>query len=629
MNKLNKVRFIPLFLILLLVVMMALPSMSIAAQPTVNLGTTSSFAILAGSTITNSGTTTINGDAGGDVGLFPGSSFVGQAGVTTTGTVYLSDGGGVASDAKDALVFAYNDAAGRAVDTPIAAALGGGMILTPGTYNSASSIQINGTLTLDAQGDPNAVFVFQAGSTLTTASDSNILLTNGARYCRIFWQVGTSATLGTDSHFVGHIFAMESITANNGATVQGQLLARTGAVTLENNTITNGICATIVPPPVPATLNVIKHVINDNGRTAVAANFNIHVKSSGIDVATSPAPGVESPGTTYTLAAGTYVISEDAYAGYTASFSGDSDASGNITLAAGDNKTVTITNNDIRKSSSSSGGSSEYSTPIPPLIRVTKIPNPLALPNGSGIVTYTYTVTNPGTAPLSNVSVTDDKLGLVHYVSGDINNNGLLEPNETWKYTFSTTLTNTTVNTATATGQANGLTATHITNTIVVVGSALEAPLINVTKIPNPLALPLGSGAVTYTYSVTNPGRVPVSNVSIMDNKISSVKYKSGDVNGNNLLEPNETWIYTAETSLQVTTMNSVTVSGTANGFTVYDTAFATVVVTPQKPIAPKLPKTGIGTNENNDSWQIPAGFLAMGLFLFTLNERNRIKSSK
>ena len=96
-----------------------------------------------------------------------------------------------------------------------------------------------------------------------------------------------------------------------------------------------------------ATLHVIKHVINDDGGTAVAADFNLHVKTSGNDVAASPAPGAESPGTTYTLAAGTYVVSEDAFAGYTASYSGDSDSSGNITLAPGDNKTITITNNDI------------------------------------------------------------------------------------------------------------------------------------------------------------------------------------------------------------------------------------------------------------------------------------------
>jgi len=108
-------------------------------------------------------------------------------------------------------------------------------------------------------------------------------------------------------------------------------VVRNGAVTLDNNIITNGICATTpittpTTPPTPATLHVIKHVINDNGRTAVAANFNLHVKTSGSDVVGSPAPGIESPGTTYTLAVGTYAVSEDAVAGYTESYSGDSDS---------------------------------------------------------------------------------------------------------------------------------------------------------------------------------------------------------------------------------------------------------------------------------------------------------------
>ena len=103
------------------------------------------------------------------------------------------------------------------------------------------------------------------------------------------------------------------------------------------------------PPIKPATaiLHVIKHVTNNDGGKAIASNFNLHVKTLGKDVTKSPAPGVESPGTTYTLAAGTYSISEDSFAGYIASYSGDSDASGNITLAPGDNKTIIITNNDI------------------------------------------------------------------------------------------------------------------------------------------------------------------------------------------------------------------------------------------------------------------------------------------
>ncbi|HEY5583841.1 MAG TPA: ice-binding family protein [Ruminiclostridium sp.] len=347
MKTLNKKRFISVLLVLLLIVMMVAPTMTMAAQPTVNLGTTSDFAVLAGSTITNTGTTTINGSVGGNVGLYPGTVFTGLADVSVSGAVHLADTEAIA--AKDDLVIAYNDAGSRLPVNRIPTELGG-TTLTPGTYDSADgTFQITGTLTLDAQGDPDGVFVFKTASTLITAADSSVNLINSARFCRTFWQVGSSATLGTNSKFVGHIFAMISITANTGAAVQGQLLARNGAVTLDSNTITNGICETTTPPtttPTPAMLHVIKHVINDNGRTAVAGNFKLHVKASGSDVATSPGPGAESPGTTYTLAPGTYVVSEDTFAGYTASYSGDSDASGNITLASGDNKTVTITNND-------------------------------------------------------------------------------------------------------------------------------------------------------------------------------------------------------------------------------------------------------------------------------------------
>src|SRR5680860_688258 len=243
MRTLRKMRPVPLLLPLLLTIMLVVPAAAMAAQPPVELGTTSSFAVLAGSTITNTGPTTINGDAGGDVGLYPGTSFTEPSSVTLTGTVHLTDD--VARVAKDDLVDAYNDAAGRTHVRRIPTELGGSTLL-PGVYDSASgTFQITGTLTLDAQGDPNAVFIFKSASTLITASNSNVSLLNGARFCRIFWQVGSSATLGVNSHFVGHIFAFTSITANKGATVQGQLLARNGAVTLDTNTITNGLCPTI------------------------------------------------------------------------------------------------------------------------------------------------------------------------------------------------------------------------------------------------------------------------------------------------------------------------------------------------------------------------------------------------
>ena len=247
MIRIKKQKIAPLVLASLLAITLAVtmtPLAGIAAQQTVNLGTASSFGVLAGSTITNTGSTTISGSAGGNIGLHPGEdptigTFPGQEDITLSGTVHLFDA--VAEQAKVDLVTAYNDAAGRTTDETIAADLGG-RTLSPGVYTSASSIGIKGILTLDGGGDPNAVFIFQAGSSLITASNSEIRLINNAGPCQIFWQVGSSATLGTGSYFVGHILAMESITATTGADVEGQLLARNGAVTMDTNTITNDVC---------------------------------------------------------------------------------------------------------------------------------------------------------------------------------------------------------------------------------------------------------------------------------------------------------------------------------------------------------------------------------------------------
>jgi LPXTG-motif cell wall-anchored protein len=338
----NKIRAISLLVTLLMVVMIAKPTVVMAAEKTVNLGTTSGFAVLAGETITNTGDTTISGsdggNVGGDVGLYPGSAFTDNGHVSMSdGAVHINDP--VAIQAKVDLEAAYDDAARRETTETIGSELGG-KTLTPGVYESGA-FGITGTLTLDAQGDPDAVFIFKTASTLITAAGSSIKLKNGARFCRTFWKVGSSATLGTNSYFVGHIFALTSIAAKTGAKVQGQLLARNGAVTLDSNTITNGICEVT---PDMATLHIIKKVINAKGGTKVAANFQIHVKTSDKDVVASPAPGVEAPGNTYTLVSGNYVISEEDYSGYTASYTGDSDPTGKITLAPGDNKTVIITN---------------------------------------------------------------------------------------------------------------------------------------------------------------------------------------------------------------------------------------------------------------------------------------------
>ena len=225
----------------------AWPVTALAAfQP--RLGTTTSFAVLAASAITNTGATTVNGD----VGISPdgASSVTGFPPGVINGAPHYADG--VAVQAKNDLVTAYNDAANQ---TPFVDKTGvdlGGQSLTPGTYHFSSSAQLTGPLTLNGFG----TYVFQIGSTLTTASGSSVLLTNGAQACGVFWQVTSSATFGTTTSFQGTVMALQSITMNTGATLIGRALARNAAVTLDANTITvpPASCASLPTTGIPAGL---------------------------------------------------------------------------------------------------------------------------------------------------------------------------------------------------------------------------------------------------------------------------------------------------------------------------------------------------------------------------------------
>lgn len=219
-----------------------------AAQAPVGLGTATSFAVLAGSGITNTGDTTITGD----VGTFPTTSRTGFGTVVQTGVDHGGDA--VTQQAKLDLVDAYDDAAGRGPVTAATPVDLAGQTLSPGVYSSGT-IELSGTVTLDAQNDPNAVFVFQAASTLVTASASTVSIINGTAEtaCNIFWKVGSSATLGSGSDFVGTVMALESISLDSTATVEGRLFARTGAVTMIDNTITNTGCTELAVTPTPTT----------------------------------------------------------------------------------------------------------------------------------------------------------------------------------------------------------------------------------------------------------------------------------------------------------------------------------------------------------------------------------------
>lgn len=502
----------------------------VMAATSVSLGTADNFAVLAGSGITDTTPSVISGD----VGLSPGGgAAIGIPAGEVTGTIYAVDAFGPVGSvnnpglltlAKSALDTAYANAAGQTPATTVLASTvdsfsGTGYTLTPGVYNSGSTMGITGTLTLNGGGDPNAVFIFQAGSSLTTASASHVTLINGAQACNVFWQVGSSATLGTGTQFKGNVLAFSSITDNGGSTIEGRLLARGAAVTLNNTHVTKATCVT------------------------------------------------------------------PAFAG----------------AGAGANYWGTL-----------------------PLIDVTKIPTPLALPGGPGSVTYAYTVTNLGKVPLGTVWVTDNKCSPVQFISGDTNNDSKLGLTEAWLYRCTKTVSQTETNTATVHGYSDGVDVYKAANATVVVGLPVLPPLIHLIKTPSVSILPSGGGLVTYTYAVTNPGIAPLSDVSVIDNKCTGLPGRvvghPGDLNKNNLLDHTETWTFTCASTITETTTNLGTAEGHANGLTAIDFSSATVVVA-----APGLPNAGLPPEEAAPAWNttLSVGLLMLAtLFVGVLGKR-------
>ena len=252
-----------------------------AVETSVALGSAGNFAVLAGSTVTSTGGTTV----AGDLGVWAGTAVTGFAGIppggpgTVNGAIHAGDP--VAQTAQGDLTTAYNDAAGRTLaPVDVANADLGGRTLAPGLYKSSGTLAITGNLTLDAQGDPNAVFIFQIASSLNTAAGSQVILSGGANAANIYWQVGSSATVGTTTVFKGNILADQSISLATGATLDGRALARIGAVTLDASTIT--ISNTVIAPVIlVSAAEVTGQYTNASGHSVNLATRTITVPVSG------------------------------------------------------------------------------------------------------------------------------------------------------------------------------------------------------------------------------------------------------------------------------------------------------------------------------------------------------------
>ena len=357
-----------------------LASASAAAIPVLNMGSSASFGVLANSEITSATASSISGSEGSNIGIGSGTAATGV--ISYTGSQVL------AGTSLTALVAAASALADSRGGTTTGAELGG-QTLAPGAYTNGT-FEITGNLTLNAAGVPSAVFILRSTSTLVTAVASTVTLAGGAQACNVFWQIGSSATLGASSTMVGHVIAQSSISTGAGSVVNGQLIAVTAAVTLGGTTIANNSCAAVTPvvpttpapvvttpvtPVVPATpavvpatpavvpatpavvpatpavvpaiLHVVKVVINTHDGTSTATSFVIHVTHNGKDVTGSPMSTIGGTGNTYSLAPGNYIVYEEPTNGYRGVWSGNISTGGGVSLSAGQDLTVTRTNYDM------------------------------------------------------------------------------------------------------------------------------------------------------------------------------------------------------------------------------------------------------------------------------------------
>ena len=502
---------------------------------TVPLGTTEPFAVLAASAVTNTGATVVLGD----LGISPNnaSSVTGFPPGQVIGTTHFADA--VALQAQNDLTTAYNVLAGRPCGTVITADLGG-TTLFPGVYCATSTMGLTGTLTLDAQGDPNAEFIFQMGSTLTTGSASTVRMINGGQSCNVYWQVGSSATLGTGTNFIGSILAQTSITLNTGANASGRLLARTGAVTLDGSSVS--VCALTGNAPAlskefnPSTINaggvstLTITLSNPNPTVATLTSPLVDTLPLGVVVAALPnlnttcggagAPVATAGGSTVTLPAGRS-IPADGFCTVTVDATAAANGVYINTLQAG----ALVTSNGNNPSPAVATLTVLGLVPPPTL---GKAFNPSTI-NAGGVSTLTITLSNPNVAiatltaplidtlpngvvvaPIPNVATTCGGVGAPVAISGGssvslpagrtIPANGSCTLSVDVTASLAGTYVNTLVAGALVTSSGNNPSPAVATLTVIPIGPTAPA----ISKSFNPSTINAG-GISTLTITLSNP----------------------------------------------------------------------------------------------------------------------------
>ncbi len=280
----------------------AIPAHAQGTQPP--LGTAGTFAALGASAVTNTGSSVVTGD----LGVSPGTSVVGFPPGIVIGTKHVADA--VALQAQNDVAVAYGDAAGQPCNVHLTGQDLGGKTLTSGVYCFSSSAQLTGQLKLDSQGNPASVFIFQIGSSFTTASNASVLQINDTQACNIFWQVGSSATVGTNTDFSGNILAHTSITAQTGAEFNGSLYAHTGAVTLDTNTIIRSPCAGSTPTGTPTASPTGTPTASPTGTPIASPTGTPTASPTGTPIASPTGTPIASPtGTPIASPTGTPIAS--------------------------------------------------------------------------------------------------------------------------------------------------------------------------------------------------------------------------------------------------------------------------------------------------------------------------------